>query len=214
MVAPNLGPAVIGILEPRVVIPVWAFELDVRSRRFMSRHEDEHIRAADPQLLCVAALTLVFFPWNPALWLIVARLRLAIEVDCDARVLLDGNEGGAYGALLLAVCARRGTSLPLAAALAEHTPDIERRIIAMTELRPRWALLSSSVFATLAAAAIALAAIAPRPTSLRPPKSDGSARLPLVRVGAFRTARQVRAVIPDTSRTDTLSRSRPTRPYP
>lgn len=188
LVARDLGPAVVGIVTPRVVVPEWAFELDVRSRRFMLRHEDEHIRAGDPQLLFVAALALVLFPWNPALWLITERLRLAIELDCDARVLLDGDEGGEYGTLLLAVCARRGTSPTLSPAFAEHTPHIEQRIVAMTQVRPRLAWLSSIALTAIAVAAIAVAAVVPHPGSLRKPPqySRGVLALPGVTVTGYR----------------------------
>lgn len=201
LVADDFGPAVVGVFGSRVVVPRWAFELDARSRRLMLRHEEEHVRTGDPQLLFVAALALVLSPWNPALWLIVARLRLNIEVDCDARVLLEREEGGDYGSLLLAVCARRGLSLPLAPSLAEHTPDIEQRIIAISDARPRWPLISSLSFAILAAGVIAIAANAPRPAPLRPPQqySHGVLVLPGVTVNGYLPAERPHPVVLDTS---------------
>src|SRR5439155_7993788 len=45
LVAPNVGPAVIGTVRPRVVIPTWSLALDDRARALMLRHEAEHIRA-------------------------------------------------------------------------------------------------------------------------------------------------------------------------
>lgn len=201
LVAEDFGPAVVGVFGSRVVVPRWAFELDARSRRLMLRHEEEHIRTGDPQLLFIAALALVLSPWNPALWLIVARLRLSIEVDCDARVLLEGEEGGEYGALLLAVCARRAMALPLAASLAEHTPDIERRIMAISDTRSRRPLISSLCFAIVAGVVIAIAAKTPRPASLRARQlySRGVLALPGVKVTGYLPAEQPRPVVLDTT---------------
>jgi hypothetical protein len=203
LVADDFGPAVVGVFGSRIVVPQWAFELDARSRRLMLRHEEEHIRTGDPQLLFIAALALVLTPWNPALWLIVARLRLCIEVDCDARVLLDGEEGGEYGNLLLAVCARRAMALPLAASLAEHTPDIERRIIAISDARPDRPLLASLAFAIVAAGVITIAATTPRPASLRARQlySRGILALPGVTVTGYLPAEQSHAVVLDTTNT-------------
>ena len=70
-------------------------------QRLALAHESEHLRAHDPQLLAAACLAVVLFPWNPALWFVVARLRLAIEVDCDRRVLRRGTPAAAYGSLLV-----------------------------------------------------------------------------------------------------------------
>ncbi|HTE47605.1 MAG TPA: M56 family metallopeptidase, partial [Gemmatimonadaceae bacterium] len=106
LLAPDAGPAVVGVLHPQVVVPHWALLLDPTARTLMLRHEAEHIRARDPQLLVVAALALVLFPWNAGLWFVVRRMRLAIEVDCDERVLRGSEHAREYGLLLLTVGAR------------------------------------------------------------------------------------------------------------
>ena len=60
-------------------------------------------------LIAAAAWAVALFPWNPALWLIVKRLRLAIEIDCDARVLAGRrSDVRDYGMLLLTVGSRPG----------------------------------------------------------------------------------------------------------
>ena len=163
LLAPDAGPAVVGILHPQVVVPQWALSLDATARELMLRHEAEHIRARDPHLLFVAALSLVLFPWNAGLWFVVRRLRLAIEVDCDQRVLRGSVQPREYGMLLLTVGARHSASLPLAVSLAERRPFLERRIRAMTTPRPRNPRIVS-LFLTLAAVVVATAAwAAPRP---------------------------------------------------
>jgi beta-lactamase regulating signal transducer with metallopeptidase domain len=163
LLAPDAGPAVVGILHPRVVVPRWALSLDPPARELMLRHETEHIRARDPQLLVVAAFALVLFPWNAGLWFIVRRLRLAVEVDCDHRVLRGSVEPRDYGMLLLTVGARNSASLPLAVSLAERRPFLERRIRAMTTPRPRKPLLASLALTLAAVVATTAASSTPRP---------------------------------------------------
>jgi hypothetical protein len=122
------------------------------------RHESEHIRAGDPRLLLVAGLVLVAMPWNPALWWMMRRMRLAMEIDCDARVLRGIDAIHAYGMLLLAVDERRGRNLPLVASLTEQRAILERRILAMTASRPSYPRLVSTALGLVAcAAAIAVA---------------------------------------------------------
>lgn len=157
-IAQDVGPAVVGWMQPRIVLPTWALQLGDRDRAFVLRHEAEHIRAGDPRLVLVAALLLVAMPWNPALWWMTRRLRLAMEIDCDARVLRDTHAIHDYGMLLLAVSERRGRTLPLVASLTEQRGTLERRILAMTASRPRYPRLVSAALGLLACtAAIAVA---------------------------------------------------------
>ena len=167
LIAPDVGPAVIGAARPRVVIPSWSLSLDDQARSLMLRHEAEHIAARDPLLLLIAAWSLILFPWNLGLWMAVRRLRAAIEVDCDRRVLRCSPEPRAYGMLLMAVSARRRASLPFAVALVERQSLLERRIRVMTAVPPRRRMLFSSLLAAAMLTACVAAASIPRPRSLR-----------------------------------------------
>jgi beta-lactamase regulating signal transducer with metallopeptidase domain len=151
-IARDVGPAVVGILRPRIVLPEWALRLGEKDRGFVLRHETEHIRAGDPRLLLVAGLLLVAMPWNVALWWMTRRMRLAMEIDCDARVLRGTNAVHEYGMLLLAVGERRGRTLPLVASLTEQRASLERRILAMTASRPGYPRLVSAALALVACA--------------------------------------------------------------
>src|SRR5439155_191403 len=138
LLADDVGPAVAGLWPPRVVIPAWALNLTQTQRRLMLAHEDEHVRARDPWLLAAGTAALVLAPWNLALWWLSQRLRLAVEMDCDARVLTREGDAPAYGELLLRVGQRRAR-LPLGApALSEPASFLGRRIRRMVTALPRW----------------------------------------------------------------------------
>lgn len=166
-----VGPAVVGFIRPRIVMPRWALRWDEPQQRLMLRHEREHVRAGDPLLLLAALLAVALMPWSPALWWQLRRLRLAVEVDCDARTLRATGDVGAYGRLLLTVGRLGGAGAPMPlVAFSERRSFLERRISAMTLRTPphpgRRALAWTFVAAT---AAVSLAALpAPAPVPLRP----------------------------------------------
>lgn len=103
LVAHDVGPAVVGFLRPRIVLPSWALSVDARMRALLLKHELERLRAGDTRMLMAAEFTLVVFPWNAALWWMVRRLRLAVEMDCDARVIRAVDGVYEYATMLLAV---------------------------------------------------------------------------------------------------------------
>src|SRR2546421_5433108 len=167
LVSENVGPAVVGVWRPQVVLPAWSLELRSGERRLMLLHEDEHVRAHDPWLRAAGAALLMLAPWNPALWWQVRRLRLAVEMDCDARVLGRGGDTPEYAELLLRVGQRR-VQLPLGApALGEPVSFLGRRIRRMATDRPRWRWAGATAASMVAVAVIIGACEAPRPVGLR-----------------------------------------------
>ena len=132
-VAEGIGPAVIGLVPPEIVVPAWLKSRPINEQRMTVVHETEHIRAADPWLLAVACTAVALMPWNPALWYALSRLRLAVEIDCDRRVLRAGVSSANYGALLIELSALRRplpAAMPAFPGTASH---LERRLLAMTE---------------------------------------------------------------------------------
>jgi len=130
--SPDVGPAVIGVRSMTVVLPEWILSLDAPLRAMVLRHEEEHRAARDPYLLLAATVAVALMPWNLALWWQARRLRLAVEMDCDARVLRADPRLERYGMLLLTIAQRRsfGPGL-LAQMLSEPTTQLERRIMTM-----------------------------------------------------------------------------------
>jgi hypothetical protein len=102
-------------------------------------------------------------PWNAALWWLMVRLGMAVELDCDARVLRDAD-ARSYGDLLLEVARpRSGPRLIGATAFAERADQLERRIRAITRGRRR-ASRGARAAAALAGFTVAsIAWVAPRP---------------------------------------------------
>jgi beta-lactamase regulating signal transducer with metallopeptidase domain len=124
LVAADLGPAVIGWRRMQIVLPTWALDLDAEARRLILAHESEHIRHRDPSLLFGGLLAALLMPWNAPIWYLYRRLRLAIELDCDARVVSAGADLARYGEMLLVAGARsNGGRLPALATFADHGAD-------------------------------------------------------------------------------------------
>ena len=133
LVSAGTGPAVIGLVQPSIVVPAWLLSEPAERQRLVVQHEDEHRKAGDHMVLVAACAMVCVLPWNAALWWMLLRLRLAVELDCDARVLRSGAGARSYGSLLLEIAARTRAFPFGAPALADSRTHLERRLIAMTE---------------------------------------------------------------------------------
>lgn len=158
-----VGPAVIGFVRPRIVFPRWALAWAEPLQRTMLRHEREHVRAGDPLLLLGGLLALAAMPWNPALWWQLRRLRLAVEVDCDARTLGGQGDVLAYGRLLLDVGRLGGSPAAPLVAFSERRSLLEQRIAAMTARIPRHRARRALGWTAVGALAAVTAAALPAP---------------------------------------------------
>lgn len=173
--APRTGPAVIGVIAPEIVVPAWLLTRANVEQRLVLDHEREHLRARDPLVLSAAYVAAALMPWHPAVWWMLARLRLAVEVDCDARVLQRGAPAGSYGELLINL-AGRGAGPAGVPVLGLTLTNLERRLIAMTQHRRPQSNARRALLAATAVVALAIACNAPVPTS---PHQDFSRDVPL-----------------------------------
>lgn len=99
----RIGPAVVGALRPRIVLPAdFEQRYDPQQRALVLAHERVHLRRGDLQVnLLMCALRCVFW-FNPLAHVAAARLRVDQELACDAVVLRHHPESGrAYATALL-----------------------------------------------------------------------------------------------------------------
>jgi len=159
----DAGPAVVGLAGSRIVLPEWVRGAGRERQELVLAHEEEHQRARDAQLRFVAAALLVAFPWNPALWLQYHRLGLALELDCDSRVMRRWPDRRAlYGDLLLRVGTARGILPGVAvAALAEQPSLLERRLRALLNKAPQVRLAQGAMLLFGAIMVVGLAVLIP-----------------------------------------------------
>ena len=122
----SLGPATVGLWKSHVVIPRWVLALPATQREYVLRHEDEHRKAHDTHLLFFSSLVLVLAPWNVALHWQLRRLSLAVEMDCDRRVVSALGGATTYGELLLNI-----------AAATNHTPRLQPGFLGIGSLERR-----------------------------------------------------------------------------
>lgn len=87
----GIGPCVAGLLRPRIVMPVWLQLIPPPQQALLLAHAQCRLAARDPLLLAMTYALIVLMPWNLPLWWQLHRLRFAIEVDCDARMLAHGH---------------------------------------------------------------------------------------------------------------------------
>jgi len=164
-IADDTGPAVIGVTSAEIVVPRWLLTRDAREQQLVLAHELEHVRTHDPLLLVLSQAAIVLLPWHPATWWMASRLRLAVELDCDRRVLQRGASARDYGTLLIDLTDHRtgfGAALPAFACSPSH---LERRLLAMTPKPLRYPLVRALTAGAVASLALLAACEANLPTS-------------------------------------------------
>ena len=164
----DVGPAVVGLVRPRIVVPRWVTLALPSHQSAVIAHEQSHLEARDPQFFTLALALLVFMPWNLPLWWQLRRLRYAIEIDCDARVLKAGVDPAHYGETLIAVGERQSAYVGAVAAMSESKSFLEERIEHMIRKPVRWRRLGAATLASLSIALTALAAQVSPPNAETP----------------------------------------------
>ncbi len=170
----DVGPAVVGLMRPRIVVPRWVTAALPLHQSAVIAHEQSHLDARDPQLFTLALALLVFMPWNLPLWWQLRRLRYAIEIDCDARVLKGGVDPAHYGETLIAVGERQSAYVGAVAAMSESKSFLEERIEHMIRKPVRWRRLGAATLASFAIAVTALAAQVSPPNAETPAPVAGT----------------------------------------
>jgi len=165
MMSRDRGPAVVGIRRGVIVMPTWIADLEEELLRLVFLHEREHQRAGDQRWFAFGLVSAIAMPWNPIVWWQLHRLRLAIEYDCDRRVLERGVSRRDYAEALLAVGSRVSEAPFAAAAFTERKPAVERRLRRMTEPLRRLRGARAAIAGGLGTLALILACGSPPPTA-------------------------------------------------
>jgi bla regulator protein BlaR1 len=170
-ISEDAGPAIVGLLDPHIVVPRWLLQCPSDVQELVIAHEQSHLEAQDAQLVTIALGLLVCMPWNLPLWWQLRRLRVAIEIDCDARVLRRGYDVVHYGETLIAVGERQSATIAMVAAMSEPRSLLEQRIRNMLRKKTKHARATALALACLGIAfAVGAAEISP-PNDDEPVKS-------------------------------------------
>lgn len=160
----DFGPAVVGVFRHHIVVPGWVLDLGDTEQQFVVMHELEHARSADPLVALAGVCSVVAMPWNVALWWQLSRLRLAIELDCDARVVARKQSNVvAYGQLLLCVRERGHASRHPVLAMSRSRSSLAKRLDALLDRRTRRQPAQLIGLATLALGIATSVAFIPAP---------------------------------------------------
>lgn len=190
---PGVGPAVVGALFPRIVVPAdFAEQFDADERRVILAHERNHLASGDAQVNALAALIQGLLWCNPLVHLAVSRLRIDQEIACDAAVLARfPDERRRYGEVMLKT-QLAPQALPLGCRWPPARVNHLKERIGM--LKPvargpvrRWTGAAAVATATLSLTVAAWAAQPPRPaeppTANATSKANGRALFKAVRSG-------------------------------
>ncbi|HEY4092040.1 MAG TPA: M56 family metallopeptidase [Luteibacter sp.] len=167
-IAPDTGPAVIGLIRPQIVVPEWLLQMTRSQQGYALAHERSHLEARDPLVIAFALGLLTLMPWNGLLWWQFHRLRRAIEMDCDARVLQGGCDVSAYCETLLYVGQQKSKHIPLLPAMSDSVSFLELRIRQMLRKPGKWVRASTVACLCLSIGMAVVAAQVTPPNASRP----------------------------------------------
>ncbi len=153
-----VGPAVVGVWRPRVVIPAdFETRFDPTEQALVLSHERAHLRQGDTRVNMAVCLLVSAFWFNPLIHFAARCFRQDQEMarDADALAAAPGREA-AYSRALLSAQAGSSRFMPSGCAWTPRHPLVER-VAMLTRARPsRFRLrLGRGVLAVLAAAAAA-----------------------------------------------------------
>ena len=154
----DVGPAIVGLLCPRIAVPRWLTQTSAQTQELVVAHEQSHLEAHDVRIFTGALTVLVAMPWNLPLWWQLRRLRFAIEVDCDARVLQSGRDARIYGETLITIGQRQSGYIGAVAGMSESRTLLEKRLGIMIREPARGWRLSTVALGCSSLALVATAA--------------------------------------------------------
>ena len=172
-----------GIVRPVVLLPEQARHWDAVRRRLVLQHELVHVRRLDALRQLLTRLAVCAYWFHPLVWVASRMAMLAREQACDEEVIALGNLPSVYARHLLELSA--GARSPGAALAMIERPHLEKRLMAILELRRRGAstMLGVATSLGMVIAALSVAAAQPQEAAplppLPPPSIPALVRLPV-----------------------------------
>ncbi len=164
----TFGPALVGVRKARVVIPHWLASVDPEAENMAIEHEFSHLTARDSVLQFAALVLAIAMPWNPIIWWQFARLRDAVEVDCDVRILDTGTDVATYASILVEIAANRINSPFPAVAFFSTNSQLARRVTTMVQHKGPPRYLRTTLLAAFGLALAFTACETPQPVGVEP----------------------------------------------
>ncbi|HYE46643.1 MAG TPA: M56 family metallopeptidase [Caulobacter sp.] len=167
------GPAIVGVIDPRLILPRdFTERFTPQEQALIRAHERVHMDRDDPRANAVLAAVQCLFWFNPLVHLAASRIRLDQELSCDAAVVARyPNERKRYAATMLKTQLAE-QALPVGChwpAAGKH--PLEARIALLTAPSPGAArqLLGFGLVAAIALLTAAAAWSAQPPRKQMPP---------------------------------------------
>ncbi|MDG2520221.1 M56 family metallopeptidase [Caulobacter segnis] len=85
--AGRAGPAVVGLLSPKIIMPADEARYGAEERRLVRAHEQAHLARGDHRAVALAAVLQCLSWFNPLVFMAVRLMRLDQELACDAAVM-------------------------------------------------------------------------------------------------------------------------------
>jgi beta-lactamase regulating signal transducer with metallopeptidase domain/photosystem II stability/assembly factor-like uncharacterized protein len=155
-------PVLAGVLHPKIILPVYAADLDEETLKYIIMHEFSHFKRCDMFTNYLLIIVQAIHWFNPFVWYCFKKMRQDMELATDALVLsrLQNPEHKQYAMSLLSVIGTEQglTMTPKMLCMVDSPKNIKRRIgmIKLNEFFKKKTLLISlvSVFVVLLIGAV------------------------------------------------------------
>jgi beta-lactamase regulating signal transducer with metallopeptidase domain len=143
------GPAVVGVISPRIVMPADDGTYDDEERALIRAHERAHVARQDPRASALASALQALCWFNPLVHVAAHVMRLDQELACDAAVLRRRPAARGLYARTLLKAQLASQPLPFGCYWPSRGPHpLETRIGMIRDLRPYDSLIGPLLVAT------------------------------------------------------------------
>lgn len=130
-------PVSVGLLRPRIILPLGMAQSDARLLGHVLTHEWVHLKRLDMlwKLLLLGAVCLHWF--NPLVWVMLVFANRDLELSCDESTLrfLGLKEKKAYAASLILLCEQRSHLSPVYCSFSQN--PTKERVVSIMKLKKR-----------------------------------------------------------------------------